>query len=352
MWRDVRSELHPRGLEVVTVGLDTLGADGIQLMTSYDDRWPGHPDFDAVFDELNRRKALVFVHPLEPACCAGLIDWVPPVLAEFPQDTTRCVFSLLFSGTLARCPDIRFIFCHAGGAVPVLAGRAAVTGLHRAFADSVPNGIDHELERRGHRFARYADDLLVVVRSRRAGERVKASITRYLTKVLKLSVNESKSRVCRTNEVVFLGFTFRGKKLGWSDDVFDEFLYRVRKLTGRSWGVSMEYRLRRLAWYLRGWMNYFGISEYYRPVPELDAWLRRRIRMCYWKQWRRPRTRVRHLLALGTSRRQAIFTAASRKAYWHLAKTLATQSGMTNQWLANQGLVSIRQLWMKAHGYA
>jgi 6-methylsalicylate decarboxylase len=127
--------------------LDTLKADGIQLMTSYGKRWPGHPDFDPVFAELNRRKALVFIHPLMPDCCAGLIDWVPPVLAEFPQDTTRCVFSLLFSGTLARFPDVRFIFCHAGGSVPILAGRAAVTGLTRAFAKNLPNGMDHELRK-------------------------------------------------------------------------------------------------------------------------------------------------------------------------------------------------------------
>jgi len=134
-------------LAEIAHALDTLGADGIQLMTSYGDRWPGHPDFDAVFDELNRRKALVFIHPLEPDCCAGIIDWVPPVLAEFPQDTSRCVFSLLFSGTLARCPDIRFIFCHNGGSVPMIAGRAEVMGLNKAFAENVPNGMDHELHR-------------------------------------------------------------------------------------------------------------------------------------------------------------------------------------------------------------
>jgi predicted TIM-barrel fold metal-dependent hydrolase len=131
----------------IAYAMDTLKADGIQLMTSYGDRWPGHPDFDPVFDELNRRKALVFIHPLAPACCGHLIDWVPPVLTEFTFDTTRCVFSLLFSGTLARCPDIRFIFCHAGGTVPMLAGRATTTGLHRVYADKLPRGIDYELKK-------------------------------------------------------------------------------------------------------------------------------------------------------------------------------------------------------------
>jgi len=114
----------------------------------------------------------------------------------------------------------------------------------------------------------------------------------------------------------------------------------------------MAYRLHKLAQYVRGWMGYFGISDYYRPIPELDQWLRRRIRMCYWKQWRKVRTKVRNLLALGTSKRHAILTALSSKSYWHLSRTLATQSGMTNDWLQSRGLISIRDLWMKAHGYA
>ena len=134
-------------LAEIAHAMDTLGADGIQLMTSYGDRWPGHPDFDPVFDELNRRGAVVFIHPLEPDCCTDLIPWVPPPLAEFTADTTRCVFSLLLSGTLARCPDIRFILCHSGSSVPIFAGRAQVMGYERAFADKLPNGIDHELQR-------------------------------------------------------------------------------------------------------------------------------------------------------------------------------------------------------------
>jgi len=224
--------------------------------------------------------------------------------------------------------------------------------LSPLLANILLDDLDQELERRGHRFARYADDLLILVRSPRAGERVKAGITRYLTTRLQLTVNESKSRVARIEECVFLGFTFRGSKLRWSDEAFADFQHRVRKLTGRSWGVSMAYRLKTLAQYLRGWMNYFGLSDYYRPVPGLDHWIRRRIRMCYWKQWRRARTKVRNVLALGTSRSHAVMTAISRKSYWHLSKTLATQTGMTNEWLARQGLPSARDLWLKAHGYA
>ena len=167
----------------------------------------------------------------------------------------------------------------------------------------------------------------------------------------KLTVNEHKSRVVKTDAATFLGFTFRGKKLRWTERAFEDFKHRIRQYTGRSWGVSMAYRFDKLARYARGWMNYYGISDYYRPVAEFDHWLRRRVRMCYWKRWRRARTKVRHLLALGTGKRAAILTAISSKSYWRLSKTLATQTGMTNAWLESQGLVNIRALWMKAHGY-
>jgi RNA-directed DNA polymerase len=224
--------------------------------------------------------------------------------------------------------------------------------LSPLLANILLDDLDKELERRGHRFARYADDLVILVTSPRAGDRVMASVTRFLTGKLKLVVNVHKSRVVKTNDCTFLGFTFRGKKLRWSERAFEDFRHNLRKLTGRSWGVSMAYRLHKLSQYVRGWMGYFGISDYYRPVPELDHWLRRRVRMCYWKQWRKVRTKVRNLLALGTGKRHAILTALSSKSYWHLSRTLATQTGMTNDWLKRQGLLSVRDLWMTAHGYA
>jgi RNA-directed DNA polymerase len=224
--------------------------------------------------------------------------------------------------------------------------------LSPLLANSLLDDLDKELERRGHRFVRYADDLLILVRSQRAGERVMQSVTRFLTGTLQRVVNEHKSRVAKINDCTFLGFTFRGKKLRWSERAYEDFRHHLRKLTGRSWGVSMAYRFHKLAQYVRGWMGYFGISDDYRPIPERDHWLRRRVRMGYWKQGRRVRTKVRNLLALGTGKRQAILTALSSKSYWHLSRTLATQSGMTNDWLRRQGLISVRDLWMKAHGYA
>jgi RNA-directed DNA polymerase len=211
--------------------------------------------------------------------------------------------------------------------------------------------LDKELEARGHRFARYVDDLVILVKSRGAGRRVMANISHYLTDKLKLKVNRDKSRVVKLEELNYLGFTFRGIRIFVSDQALRDFKHRLPGLTSRSWGVSMVERMERLNRSLRGWMNYFGISQHYSPIEALDGWLRRRIRMGYWKQGRRPRTRITNLLKLGTSQRQAILTGISRKGYWRLSKTLATHTGMTNDWLAQQGWLSIRQLWMQVQGY-
>lgn len=224
--------------------------------------------------------------------------------------------------------------------------------LSPLLANILLDDLDRELEGRRHRFVRYADDLMVPVKSERAGRRVKANLTTYLDRQLKLPVNEKKSQVAKIDQCVFLGFTFRRGKLRWSDAAFADFKHRLRELTGRSWGVSMEHRFQKLGQYLRGWFGYFGIAEYYRPIPELDEWLRRRVRMCYWKQWRLCRTKISHLLVLGVSKRTAILTGISSKSYWHLSRSQATQVGMTNDWLKAQGLESIRDLWMKAHCYA
>lgn len=223
--------------------------------------------------------------------------------------------------------------------------------LSPLLANILLHRLDCELERRGHRFARYADDLIILVKSERAAQRVMRSITHYLEGTLKLKVNPAKSKVAPMSECSFLGFTIRGNKIRWTDKAVAEFKRRVRELTGRSWGVSMEHRLHKLGQYVRGWVAYFGISQYYRPVPELDDWIRRRIRMCYWKQWRWVRTKIRHLLNLGVSPKTAIQHAASSKSYWHMARTPGVQQALSNAWLKAQGLVSVQDLWRKAQGY-
>jgi len=221
--------------------------------------------------------------------------------------------------------------------------------LSPLLANILLDDLDKRLESQQLRFARYADDFTICVKSTSAGHRVMAWVSRFLTRELKLVVNEAKSRVVKTNDLQFLGFTFRGKKIRWSDQALKDFKHRIRQLTKRSWGISMHRRYRELRLYIQGWINYFGLSEYYRPLPRLDEWIRRRIRMCYLKQWRRPRTRIRNLIKLGTRTLTAVSLGLSSKGPYRLARTLATQSGMNNKWLAQQGLVSVRELWIKFH---
>lgn len=135
-------------LAEIAYAFDVLKADGIGLMTSYEDKWPGDPAFAEVFDELNRRRAVIYLHPTVPKCCSALIPGVSPSVVEFPIDTTRAVTSLLFSGTFARCPDIRWIFSHGGAAIPMVAYRMAhILEADPRNAAKAPNGALHELRR-------------------------------------------------------------------------------------------------------------------------------------------------------------------------------------------------------------
>jgi RNA-directed DNA polymerase len=175
------------------------------------------------------------------------------------------------------------------------------------------------------------------------------SVTRWLERHLKLKVNIEKSKIVRGNDSEYLGFIFKNKRITWSNESFENFKYNIRRLTSRSWGISMDLRLEKLSSYIRGWMGYFALSEYYRPLPELDEWIRRRVRMCYIKQWRRCRTRIRNLIKLGAVKRQAIAIGLSSKGPWKLARTYGSQSGLTNTYLKEQGLVSVRDLWITYH---
>jgi predicted TIM-barrel fold metal-dependent hydrolase len=134
-------------LKEIAYAFDVLKADGIGLMTSYGDKWLGDPAFAPVLAELNRRKAVVYVHPSSPLCCTSLMSYVPPFFSEFQQDTTRTILSLIFSGSLSRLPDIRFIFSHAGGTLPMVAGRIEHYSTLPGFKDKVPNGFEYELKR-------------------------------------------------------------------------------------------------------------------------------------------------------------------------------------------------------------
>lgn len=222
--------------------------------------------------------------------------------------------------------------------------------LSPLLANILLDNFDKELERRGHKFARYADDFVILVKSARASERVKASVTRFLEKKLKLTVNQAKSKVGRANKAEFLGFTFPGKTIRLTIDSLDEFKHKIRKLTGRSWSVSEEQRTAELNRYIQGWMNYFVLSKYWKPIPELDGWIRRRIRCCIWKQWKRPRTRVREMTARGVNRPLAWQLALSRHGPWYYSDHSALAQALTNSYIHKKlGLLSLRELWCRFH---
>ena len=157
----------------------------------------------------------------------------------------------------------------------------------------------------------------------------------------------SSSAAFSPNLRVYLGFTFDGKRatIKVVPKKLKAFKRRVKELTGRSRGISMKRRLTDLNRYVRGWIGYFGLARQFDTFVALDGWIRRRIRMCYWKQWRYARTKVRHLRRLGVNLDWAIKHAISRKGYWRMSRTPAIRTAMSTKWLEQQGLLSLKQLW-------
>jgi len=221
--------------------------------------------------------------------------------------------------------------------------------LSPLLANIMLDPLDKELEKRGHKFARYADDFTILVKSQRAGERVLHSISRYLENRLKLVVNTTKSRVVKTNESKFLGFTFRGGRIQWHPKTVQKFKQQIRRLTNRNWGVSMKYQLFKTSQFIRGWINYFGIANCYQLCVDLDHWIRRRVRMAYWRQWRKPRTKVRNLMKLGVRVQSAVACGITSKGPWRSSKTPGIQQALSNAYLKSQGLYALRDGWIKLH---
>ena len=209
--------------------------------------------------------------------------------------------------------------------------------------------LDKELESRGHKFIRYADDLAIFVKSKRSGERVLASVSRYLEQKLKVKVNQAKSKVSPVKKSSVLGFKIHLKKLRTLEVKVKAFKSELKDITRRCPGISLESRIYRLKEYIQGWMGHYGCGLKFDDAVSLDGWVRRRLRMCYWKQWRKPRRRIRELIKLGVSKYSAISLGLSRKSYWCLSKTLATNCGLSNAYFEKIGLISMRTLWCKIH---
>jgi RNA-directed DNA polymerase len=204
--------------------------------------------------------------------------------------------------------------------------------------------LDKELERRGHRFVRYADDCNIYVRSQTAGERVMAGIERFLAKRLKLKVNKAKSAVAKPSVRKFLGFSFTGgrePRRRIAPQAIARFKARVRELTRRTRGASLAQIVKQLSVYLIGWRGYFGFCQTPSVLRELDQWLRRRLRAIAWKQWRRGRTRFAELRRRGVGRDLAAQTAGSPHGPWRLSNSPALTIALPNAFLASLSLASL-----------
>ena len=221
--------------------------------------------------------------------------------------------------------------------------------LSPILANILLDDFDKELENRGLRFVRYADDFLVLTKTEKSALRVFKSVEGYLTRKLKLVVNQAKSCVCSTHELEFLGYQFTGYggQMRVSPKNLDKFRKRVRELTRRRVSISMTTRLKALGYYLRGWTGYFCLVPIKSFFVELDKWLRRRIRSCYWKQWRKPSARIRNLMRLGLERNEAVPFGSCSRGAWFMARCHSVQSTLSNAHLSSTGLVSVSEVWSK-----
>src|SRR5450432_3164432 len=215
--------------------------------------------------------------------------------------------------------------------------------LSPLLSNLVLDELDRELERRGHRFVRYADDCNIYVRSERAGQRVMESISRFITQKLKLKVNEAKSAVARPQERKFLGFSFTAGpdiKRTIALKSLERFKQRIRDITRRAKGVSIKTTMEELATYMRGWRGYFGFCETPEVLIALTRWVRLRLRAALWRQWKTPRRRRTALIALGVSG-ELRNTAGSGRGPWHIARSKALSVGLSNAHFKSLGLLSL-----------
>ena len=225
--------------------------------------------------------------------------------------------------------------------------------LSPLLANIMLDDVDKELEKRGHKFCRYADDCNIYVKSKRAGLRVMDSITRIIENELKLKVNKDKSAVDIVSKRKFLGFSFyfvKGvAKIRIHEKSIKRFKEKVKSITNRNRGISMDLRLLKLNDSIKGWINYFGIANAKRKLSELDKWIRRRLRACIWKQWKKIRTRYRNLVKLGIDNWKAWEYANTRKGHWKISGSPILSKSLHNKYLESIGFVSLTQTYQMKH---
>lgn len=211
------------------------------------------------------------------------------------------------------------------------------------------NELDKELERRGLKFVRYADDCVIFTKSKKAAERIMENITKFIENKLRLKVNRAKSKVDRPSRIKYLGFSFyqsKGKiEIRIHPKSVAKFKDKIRAITSRSNAMSMETRYFKLKQVITGWVNYFKIANMGKITQKLDEWIRRRIRMCYWKQWKKIKTKHDNLVKCGIEKHKAWEFANTRKSYWRISKSPILSKSLNNKTLERLGLTRLSSVY-------
>ena len=283
-------------------------------------------DLESFFDEVNQDKLMAIVH-------RTIKD----------NDVISLIRKFLQSGVMEK-----------GVVVETNKGTPQGGNLSPLLSNIMLNELDKELEKRGLNFVRYADDCLIMVKSEKAANRVMESITTFITKKLGLKVNVEKSKVARPRQIKYLGFGFyKNNKGTWRPKPHiksvKKFISKLKEITGRSDGKSIDYKIERLNQVTRGWINYFKIADMKKTMEKVSEHLRHRLRMCIWKYWKIPRARYKALRKLGIKEESAYMVANTRRGYYFVASTVVLHMAISNNRLKQKGLVFPLEYYLKVH---
>lgn len=237
---------------------------------------------------------------------------------------------------------------------PTKVGTPQGGNLSPLLSNIMLNELDKELEKRGLRFVRYADDCIIVVRSEKSANRVMENITKFIEKKLGLKVNVEKSKVARPNQIKYLGYGFYYTKTGIIKTKphlksIQKFKRKLKQITKRNYSISLNERIIKLNQVIRGWINYFRIADMKEQIKNITSHLNRRIRCIIWKQWKTCNHRYKCLLKLGISKEKAKRTAYSRASYWHNSKSIVLHVAISNKRIKQKGLVLPLDYYLKVH---
>ncbi len=226
--------------------------------------------------------------------------------------------------------------------------------LSPLLANILLDEVDKELEKRGHKFCRFADDCNIYVKSEKAGKRVMESIKKIIEGRLKLKVNEKKSAVDLVSKRKFLGFSFyfskeTGAEIRIHEKSYQRFKDKIKDITNRNTGIGMDFRIKKLNAFTVGWINYFGVAKATKKISQLEAWVRRRLRACIWKQWKKVKTRGQNLMKLGLPEYKAWKFANTRKGYWRISNSPILNTTLNNKYLENLGFKSLSKRYQLIH---